>query len=228
MLTSSSRRPSPGPARTTQADSPFAARVYQAGEVIFSQGEAAATTLYIEAGAVRLAVMSADGKEAICGVLGAGAFLGEDTLAGHTSRRHTATAIAPTTVRTIRKDQMLGLIHTQNAVLDRLIAHLMARETQLEDALADQILYPSEQRLARMLVALAHSDAGDGPGLHPLPHMSQEVIAEMVGTTRSRVNAFMSKFKRLGLIEEHDGELLVNGALQGFAEQPPHEHASHR
>ena len=228
MPTSSLRRSSPDPAQATQPDTPFAARVYQAGEVIFCQGDAAGTTLYIEAGAVRLAVTSSDGKEAICGVLGAGAFLGEDTLAGHTTRRHTATAIAPTTVRTIRKDQMLGLIHTQDAVLDRLIAHLMARETQLEDALADQILYPTEQRLARMLVTLAHGDAGDGPGRHPLPHMSQEVIAEMVGTTRSRVNAFMSKFKKLGFIEEHDGELLVNGALLGVAEQSPREHVSHR
>jgi CRP-like cAMP-binding protein len=227
MLTSSPSRSSPNPAQATQTDTPFAARVYQAGEVIFCQGEAASTTLYIEAGTVRLAVTSADGKEAICGVLGAGAFLGEDTLAGHTTRRHTATAIAPTTVRTIRKDQMLELIHTQNAVLDRLIAHLMARETQLEDALADQILYPSEQRLARMLVTLAHGDAG-AHGRHPLPHMSQEVIAEMVGTTRSRVNAFMSKFKKLGFIEEHDGELLVNCALLGVAEQSPREHVSHR
>lgn len=227
MLTSSPRRSSPNPAQTTQTDTPFAARVYQAGEVIFCQGEAAATTLYIEAGTARLAVTSSDGKEAICGVLGAGAFLGEDTLAGHTTRRHTATAIAPTTVRTIRKDQMLGLIHTQNAILDRLIVHLMARETQLEDALADQILYPSEQRLARMLVTLAQGDAGD-TGRHPLPHMSQEVIAEMVGTTRSRVNAFMSRFKKLGFIEEHDGELLVNCALLGAAEQSPREQVSQR
>jgi len=222
MPASSARLSSPVPSQT---DTPFAARIYQAGELVFRQGEAAETSLYIEEGTVRLAVTSEDGKEAICGVLEAGAFLGEELLAGHASRRHTATAITCTRVRIVTKERMLGLLHTNNAVLDRLLAHLVARHTQLEDALADQILYPSEQRLARMLVMLAHG-AEDDLGRHPLPHLTQESIAEMVGTTRSRVNAFMGKFKKLGFIEEHDGELLVNCGLLPSVDHG-HHHAGH-
>ena len=223
MPTSSARLSLPVPSRP---DAPLTTRVYQAGEVIFRQGVAAGASLYIEAGTVRLAVTSADGKEAICGVLEAGAFLGDEVLAGHPCRRHTATAITRTRMQVVLKERMLGLLHTENAVLDRLIAHLVARHTQLEDALADQILYPSEQRLARMLVTLAHGAVEDGVGRHPLPHLSQEAIAEMVGTTRSRVNAFMGKFKKLGFVEEHDGELLVNCGLLASVDHGQH-HAGH-
>lgn len=211
-------------ARLTSAGIPFTTAQFRPGMVIFRQGDACDSTMCIEAGTVRLAITSQDGKEAICGLLDTGAFLGEEMLGGYAMRRHTATALTPATLLIVAKNQMHRLLHTENAILDQLLAHLMARHTELEDALVDQILYPGEQRLARALIML--TDHGT-EGRRPVPHLSQELIAEMVGMTRSRVNACMGKFKRLGFLEEHDGELLVHPALLGAvrADHHPGSHA---
>ena len=167
------------------------------GASLFVQGDECDTVMHIEAGVVRLTVTAPNGKEGICGLLGPGAFVGEEALSGQRFRRASATAMTPADVLVVAKAEMIHLLRTQPAVADRFLAHILARETRLEADLADQLLHSSEQRLVRTLVALA--GGGDRRGRRwPLPDVSQECIAEMVGTTRSRVNVFMSKFRRLG------------------------------
>lgn len=191
---------------------PFAVAGYGQRAVVFSQGDACDSVMYIEKGLVRLAVATPSGKEAICGLLGTGAFLGEEALGGHAVRRQTATAMTATEVLVVSKVQMIRLLRTQQALSDRFIAHILARNTRLEADLTDQLLSSSEQRLARTLLVLA--GCGERrPCRCVLPHVSQEIIAEMVGTTRSRVNVFMGKFKKLGFIEEDAGVLQINPSL---------------
>lgn len=161
---------------------------------------------------VGLAVTTPSGRQAICGLMGTGAFMGEEALAGQAVRRQTATAITATRVRVIAKAQMIRLLHTQHAISDRFIAHVLARNVRLEDDLTDQLLSSSKQRLARILLVLAARDE-QRPSRWVLPNVSQEVIAEMVGTTRPHVNGFMSKFKKLGAIARDGGVLLVNPGL---------------
>jgi CRP-like cAMP-binding protein len=191
---------------------PFTVAGYEQGAEIFFQGDAGDGVMHIEKGLVRLAVTAPNGKEAICGLLGTGAFLGEEVLGGHRVRRQTATAMTATEVLVVAKAEMIRLLRTEQVISDRFIAHILARHTRLEADLTDQLLNSSEQRLARTLLLLA----GCGEG-HPcrwvLPDVSQEIIAEMVGTTRSRVNVFMSKFKKLGIIEEDGGVLQLKPSL---------------
>ena len=175
---------------------PFAVADYGPRATIFLQGEPGDSVMLIETGRVWLAVTARNGKEGIVGVLEAGSFLGEEALRGQPLRRQTATALTAAGVLVVAKAQMLQLLHTHPAIADRFIAHMLARNTRLEADLADQLLLSSEQRLARCQCIL--------------PDVSQEIIAEMVGTTRSRVNAFMGKFKKLGFIEEDGGELRLN------------------
>jgi CRP-like cAMP-binding protein len=158
-----------------------------------------------------LAVTARSGKEAICGLLDTGAFLGEEALTGGVQRRQSATAMTATQVLVVAKAHMIRLLHTQQGLLDRFIAHLLARNIRLEDDLTEQLLYSSEQRLAHLLLVLANYDERR-PRRCALPDLPQEIIAGMVGTTRSRVNAFMGKFKKLGFIEAHGGLLHVNPA----------------
>jgi CRP-like cAMP-binding protein len=191
---------------------PFAVAAYGPRAVIFLQGNACEGVIQIEKGCVRLSVTARGGKEAICGLLGTGAFLGEEVLGGHAVRRQTATAITATEVLVVPKGQMIRLLRSHPAIADRLIAHIVARHTHLEADVADQILKSSEQRLARTLLVLAGCDER-GPCRCVLPEVSQEIIAEMVGTTRSRVNLFMGKFKKLGFIEEDGGVIEVKSSL---------------
>jgi CRP/FNR family cyclic AMP-dependent transcriptional regulator len=160
---------------------------------------------------VKLSVVSETGKEAVVGVLGAGDFLGEGALAGQPIRLATATAMAASRVLVVPKRQMIRLLHQQHALSDRFIAHMLARNIRLEEDLVDQLFNASEKRLARTLLLLARYGKPDGPR-HVLPRISQEVLAEMVGTTRSRVNFFMNKFRKLGFIE-YNGSLKVHRAL---------------
>ena len=185
---------------------PFDVAGHGQGAVIFSQGDKCTSVMHIEKGRVRLGVTAPSGKEAICGLLGIGAFLGEEALGGHAVRRQTATAMTATEVLVVAKAEMIRLLRTQRAIADRFIAYILARNSRLEADLTDQILNSSEQRVARTLLALAAYDERR-PCRRALPDVSQTIIAEMVGTTRSRVNKFMTKFKRLGFIEE-DGERL--------------------
>jgi len=205
-------RPLPLRALLESTGTPFAISDYEPGAAIFLQGDDCDSVMHIEDGRVRLAVTTPSGKEAICGLLEAGDLLGEEALAGRDVRRHTAIALTATTVIVVTQTQMIQLLHTQPSVLDRVVAHVVERHTRLESALTDQLLNSVERRLAHTLLALAGCDERR-PCRCALPHVSQEIIAEMVGTTRSRVNVFMGKFKKLGFIEEGDSALKVQPSL---------------
>jgi len=195
---------SPGMARRV-ADYPPAATV-------FTQGDPSDAILYIQHGSVKLSVLSETGKEAVVGVLGPGEFFGEGALAGQPVRLATATAMTASRILVVPKRQMIRLLHHQHALSDRFIAHMLSRNTRLEEDLVDQLFNASEKRLARTLLLLARFGKPDGPR-RVLPRISQEVLAEMVGTTRSRVNFFMNKFRRLGFIDYNGGGVKVHNAL---------------
>ena len=197
---------------------------YRASDAIFSQGDAADSILYIQTGSVKLSVVSPSGREAVVGVLGAGDFIGEGALAGQPVRLATATAMAATTIRVVPKRQMIRLLHEQHGLSDRFIAHMLARNQRLEEDLVDQLFNASEKRLARTLLLLARYGKPKGPR-RVLPKISQEVLAEMVGTTRSRVNFFMNKFRKLGFIE-YNGGLTVHDSLLSVVlrDQPAADH----
>ena len=184
---------------------------YRAADVIFSQGDPSDSVLYIQEGAVKLSVLSHRGKEAVVGLLGPGDFFGERALTGHPVRLEAATAVAATTVLVIPKQQMVRLLHDQHALSDRFIAHMLARNIRIEEDLVDQLFNSSEKRLARTLLLLARYGKLEQTS-RVLPRISQETLAEMIGTTRSRVNFFMNKFKKLGFIE-YNGSLKVNQSL---------------
>jgi CRP/FNR family transcriptional regulator, cyclic AMP receptor protein len=194
---------SPGVARRVAA--------YERAAIIFTQGDTANTVLYIQQGRVKLSVLSHTGKEAVVGVLGPGDFIGEGALAGQPVRLATATAMTASRILVVAKRQMIRLLHQQHALSDRFIAHMLARNARLEEDLVDQLFNASEKRLARALLLLARYGKPAG-SRQVLPRISQEVLAEMVGTTRSRVNFFMNKFRKLGFIE-YNGGLKVHRAL---------------
>jgi len=182
-------------------------------EVVYSQGDAAKSVMYIQEGGVRLSVVSEGGKEAVVAMLRPGDFFGEGCLAGQPVRMGTATAITPSTVLVIEKSEMFKVLHEQHALSDQFITFMLARNIRIEEDLIDQLFNSSEKRLARTLLLLARYGKQDKPA-RAVPRISQETLAEMVGTTRSRVNFFLNKFKRLGFIE-YDGELplKVNSSL---------------
>jgi CRP/FNR family cyclic AMP-dependent transcriptional regulator len=184
---------------------------YQATDVIFSQGDVSDSVFYLQKGAVKLTVLSHAGKEAVVAMLGPGDFFGERALMGHPVRLEAATAITATTVLSVPKAQMLHLLHDQHALSDRFITYMLARNIRIEEALVDQLFNSSEKRLARTLLLLARYGKPDQEH-RVLPRISQETLAEMIGTTRSRVNFFMNKFKKLGFIE-YNGGLKVNHSL---------------
>jgi CRP-like cAMP-binding protein len=180
--------------------------------VIFTQGDPADSVLYIQKGSVKLSVLSPAGKEAVIGMLGRGDFLGERTLTGHPVRLEAATAVSATTVLIVPKQQMIRLLHEQHAFADRFITYMLARNSRIEADLVDQLFNASEKRLARTLLLLA--GYGKPEETHRvLPRISQGTLAEMIGTTRSRVNFFMNKFKELGFIEYNNGSLKINQSL---------------
>jgi len=183
---------------------------YRRGEVIFTQGDACKDVLYIQDGGVKLSVQSKTGREAITGILGPRDFFGEGCLAGQPVRTGSATALTGSTILRVDKGQMIKALHEQHALAGRFIAH-MPRNIRIEEDLEDQLFNSSEKRLARTLLLLARYGKQDTP-MRAVPPISQETLAEMVGTTRSRVNFFMTKFKRLGFIEYKDG-LRVNNSL---------------
>jgi CRP-like cAMP-binding protein len=178
------------------------------GTVVFAQGAAANAVFYLQDGAIKLSVLSAAGKEAVVAMLGPGDFFGEGCLAGQTRRMGSATAMVPTVVLRIAKDEMMRTLHEQSALSDRFIAHMLARNIRIEEDLVDQLFNSSEKRLARTLLLLARYGKHDTVQ-RTLPKLSLETLAEMVGTTRSRVNFFMNKFRKLGFIE-YDGALKVS------------------
>jgi CRP/FNR family transcriptional regulator, cyclic AMP receptor protein len=186
-------------------------RVFKRGAVVYSQGDAAGSIMYLQEGGVKLSVVNAVGKEAVVAILGPGDFFGEGSLAGQSIRMGTATAVTPSTVLVIEKREMLKVLHEQSSLSDRFIAFMLARNIRIEEDLVDQLFNSSEKRLARTLLLLARYGKEDKPhGV--LPKISQETLAEMIGTTRSRVNFFMNKFRKLGLIE-YNGGLQINNSL---------------
>ena len=192
---------------------PRSSTQYGRGEVIFAQGDVAKDVMYIQAGGVKLSVLSKNGKEAVVAMLGPGDFFGEGCLAGQPLRMGSATAIAPSTILLVGKQAMVRLLHKQRGMSDRFIAHMLARNIRIEEDLVDQLFNSSEKRLARTLLLLARYGKQDKPA-RVVPKISQETLAEMVGTTRSRVNFFLNKFKRLGFIEYNgDIPLKVNSSL---------------
>jgi CRP/FNR family transcriptional regulator, cyclic AMP receptor protein len=186
---------------------------YDRGDVIFTQGEACTHVMYIQTGGVKLSVLSKSGKEAVIAMLGGGDFFGEGCLAGQPVRMGSASAIAPSTILFIAKEKMAQLLHKQHAMSDRFIAHMLSRNIRIEEDLVDQLFNSSEKRLARTLLLLARYGKQDRP-VRVVPRVSQETLAEMIGTTRSRVNFFLNKFRKLGFIE-YDGDLplKVNSSL---------------
>jgi CRP/FNR family cyclic AMP-dependent transcriptional regulator len=178
---------------------------YGPGHGIFTQGHPCEHVWYIDAGDVKVSVLSPVGKEAVVALLGPGDFLGEDGLAGQPSHRNTATAITPSAVVAIPTPDMRRLLHAQQALSDRFIAHLLARNIRREAELIDHLFNSIEKRLARTLVRLAGHGTPNAPDRVVL-RISQETLAEMIGTTRSRVNFFLNRFRRLGFIE-YDGRL---------------------
>jgi CRP/FNR family cyclic AMP-dependent transcriptional regulator len=184
---------------------------YRRAAVIFTQGDPCEHVYYIQTGGVKLSVLSTAGREAVVAMLGPGEFFGEGCLAGQSVRVGSATATTDSAVLLVDKNQMVGLLHKQHAMSDRFIAHMLARNIRIEEDLVDQLFNSSEKRLARTLLLLARYGKHDTP-VRAVPTISQETLAEMVGTTRSRVNFFMKKFQRLGFIDYTDG-LKVNHSL---------------
>jgi len=185
---------------------------YARGAVIFSQGDACDSVMYLRSGGIRLSVLSHAGREAIVATLGVGDFLGEGALAGHPVRLETARATMPSTVLVVPKQKMIDLLHSEHALSDRFIAHMLIRNARLEADLVDQLFNSSEKRLARTLLLLARYGQGDKPQ-QVLPAVSQEALAEMVGTTRSRVNFFLNKFRDLGFIDYGPKGLTIHPSL---------------
>ena len=184
---------------------------YRRGATVFSQGETCEHVMYLQQGGVKLSVRSRAGRDAIVAMIGPGEFFGEECLAGQALRTGSATATAQSAVLLVDKQKMASLLRRHHAMSDRFIEHVLARHFRIEADLADQLLNSSEKRLARTLLRLAHYGQDDRPQ-RAIPKISQDTLAEIVGTTRSRINFFLNTFKKRGLIE-YDGEFKVNGAL---------------
>jgi CRP/FNR family cyclic AMP-dependent transcriptional regulator len=184
---------------------------YRKNSTIFSQGDVARNVLYIQKGGVKLSIVNETGKEAVVAILGPGDFLGEGCLAGQTIRMGSATAIAPTTLLVIGKTEMIRVLHAEHALSDRFVSYMLARNIRIEEDLIDHLFNSSEKRLARTLLLLARYGRADQPQ-KMLPKVSQETLAEMIGTTRPRVNFFMNKFRKLGFIQ-YNGGIRINTSL---------------
>jgi CRP/FNR family cyclic AMP-dependent transcriptional regulator len=184
---------------------------FRRAEKIYSQGDPARGVKYIQEGGVKLSVVNEGGKEAVVAMLGPGDFLGEGCLAGQPVCMATATAIVPTSVLFIEKNEMMRVLHAEHAFSDLFISHMLTRNIRIEEDLVDQLFNSSEKRLARTLLLLARYGKQDQPHA-VIPKVSQETLAEMIGTTRSRVNFFMNKFRKLGFIK-YNGGLQINTSL---------------
>lgn len=184
---------------------------YRKGQEIFSQGDKSQSVLYLQAGAVKVTVSSTAGKEAVIALLGPGDFFGEGCISGQPLRVSTATAMEPVSVLEIEKQEMIRVIHDEHEFSDRFVAHMLKRNVRIEEDLVDQLFNSSEKRLARALLLIARYGSDEQPK-KIVAQVSQGTLAEMVGTTRSRVSFFMNKFRKLGFIK-YNGGLEVNDSL---------------
>ncbi len=180
-------------------------------QTIYSQGDASKNVLYIQQGAIKLCVVNETGKEAVVAMLGPGDFFGEGCLAGQPKRMGSAIAMTATTALVIDKNEMIRVLHAEHDFSDRFIAYMLSRNIRIEEDLVDQLFNSTEKRLARTLLLLARYGQDDKPQ-RVLPKISQETLAETIGTSRSRVNLFMNKFKKLGFIK-YNGGLQINSSL---------------
>jgi CRP/FNR family cyclic AMP-dependent transcriptional regulator len=180
-------------------------------QAIFSQGEPADSIMYVQKGSVKLTVVNEGGKEAVVAIFGPGDFFGEGAMAGQKLRMGTATAIVPTTVLIVEKDEMTRVLHAEHDLSDRFITYMLLRNIRVEADLIDQLFNSTEKRLARTLLLLARYGKEDQPQ-EVFQKVSQETLAEMIGATRSRVNMFMNKFRKLGFIE-YNGGVKINKSL---------------
>ena len=184
---------------------------FRRSEAIYTQGDVCGNVMYIQAGGVKLSVLSKTGREAVVAMLGPNDFFGESCLAGQPVRMGSARAVVDSTILVVDKAAMIGLLHKQHELSERFISHMLARNIRIEEDLVDLLFNSSEKRLARTLLLLARYGKHDKP-VRDVPPVSQETLAEMIGTTRSRVNFFMKKFERLGFITYKKG-LKVNNSL---------------
>ena len=185
--------------------------VYRKDQIIFSQGEVADTIFYIQKGGVKVVVLSDQGKEAVVGILEPGLFFGEGCMNGHSLRIATSTATEESLITSISKSAMVAVLHDEPKFSELFVAYLLTRNSRVEDDLIDQLFNSSEKRLARLLLLLAKFGKEGSPT--PIsPNISQETLAEMIGTTRSRVSFFMNKFRKLGLIS-YNGKIEVHNSL---------------
>ena len=183
---------------------------YAKAAVVYSQGDVASDVFYVQHGSIKISVLSRSGKSAVVATLGRGDFFGEGSLAGQPRRMATAVALATSSLLVIEKPKMIEILHTQHAFADRFLQHMLARNVRVEEDLVDQLFNSTEKRLARALLLMARYGMPDQHLM--LPKMSQETLAEMVGTSRTRVNFFMNKFRELGFVE-YNGGLKINGSL---------------
>jgi CRP/FNR family transcriptional regulator, cyclic AMP receptor protein len=184
---------------------------FRRGESIFAQGDAADSVMYVQQGGVKFSVVNGSGKEAVVAMFGPSDFFGEGCMAGQAVRMGTAAAITPTTILVMEKNELLRVLHSQHELSDHFIRYMLAHNIRVEEDLVDQLFNSSEKRLARTLLLLARYGKQDQP-IRILPKVSQETLASMIGTTRSRVNFFMNKFRKLGFIE-YNGKIKVNKSL---------------
>jgi CRP/FNR family cyclic AMP-dependent transcriptional regulator len=189
---------------------------FQKDEQIYIQGDAAKSVMYIQKGNVKFSVVSSTGKVAVLAMLGPNDFFGEGCMAGQSLRMGTATAITPTTVLAIDKNELLDMLRTQDKFSDSFIGYLLNQKNRVEEALIDQLFNSSEKRLARALLVLGRYGKVQHQLVDELPAVSQETLSEIVGTTRSRVNFFMNKFRKLGFIEYHNRRIKINKSLLTF------------
>ena len=183
---------------------------------IFAQGDTADAVFYVQTGKVKLTVVSKTGKEATVGILGEGDFFGEGSLAGQTLRMGSATAMTDCAILRIDKKAMMEALHREHALSDMFVAYLLKRNIRHEEDLVDQLFNSSEKKLARILLLLAHYDKEGAPET-VIPKINQETLAEMVGTTRSRVSHFMNKFRTLGFVDYDESGLQVHSSLLNIA-----------
>jgi CRP/FNR family transcriptional regulator, cyclic AMP receptor protein len=184
---------------------------YRRLQKIYSQDDPATSVMYVQEGVVKLSVVNEVGKEAVLTILGPSDFFGEGGMAGQSARTGTATAITPTTLLVIEKNEMIRVLHAEQVFSDCFVSYILSRNIRIEENLIDQLFNSSEKRLARTLLLLARYGKDDQPG-GLLPKVSQETLAEMIGTTRPRVNFFMNKFRKLGFIR-YNGGLHINTSL---------------
>jgi CRP/FNR family transcriptional regulator, cyclic AMP receptor protein len=189
---------------------------FQKDEQIYIQGDVAKSVMYIQKGNVKFSVVSPTGKVAVLAMLGPNDFFGEGCMAGQSVRMGTATAMTPTTLLTIDKNELLDMLRTQDKLSDSFIGYLLNHKNRVEEALIDQLFNSSEKRLARALLALGRYGKVQNQLVDELPTISQETLSEIIGTTRSRVNFFMNKFRKLGFIQYHKRKIKINKSLLTF------------